>query len=103
MMHKYHETYFYTLVCFEIKSVNVYTLSNHLTANRHILGRIWQLAHVHLLSPLPKQESFAEVVHHFAENSKTSQPNSVFPVLLRFVNGFRVGVMQSKKEKFRLL
>ena len=40
------------------------------------------------------KEAFGEVVQYFGENPKLTQPNSVFPVLQRFVAGFQV-----KKEK----
>ena len=36
------------------------------------------------------QEAFGEVVQYFGENPKLCQPNSVFPVLQRFVAGFQV-------------
>lgn len=36
------------------------------------------------------QEAFGEVVQFFGCNPKTTQPNSVFPVLDRFLEGFRV-------------
>jgi len=35
------------------------------------------------------KEAFTEVVQYFGENSKQSQPNTVFSVLQRFVDGFR--------------
>lgn len=38
------------------------------------------------------QEAFGEVVQFFGCNTKTTQPNSVFPVLYRFVEGFRVSL-----------
>ena len=38
----------------------------------------------------PLQEAFMEVVQYFGENAKSAQPNTVFPVLHRFVGGFRV-------------
>lgn len=37
------------------------------------------------------KEAFAEVVQYFGENPKLTQPNSVFPVLQRFVASFQVG------------
>ena len=36
------------------------------------------------------KEAFGEVVQYFGENPKLTQPNSVFPVLQRFVAGFQV-------------
>jgi hypothetical protein len=36
------------------------------------------------------QEAFSEVVQFFGCNSKTTQPNVVFPILDRFVEGFHV-------------
>ena len=36
------------------------------------------------------REAFGEVVQYFGENPKLTQPNSVFPVLQRFVAGFQV-------------
>ena len=41
------------------------------------------------------KEAFGEVVQYFGENPKLTQPNSVFPVLQRFVAGFQV-----RKEAF---
>ncbi|XP_064401236.1 formin-like protein 2 isoform X5 [Halichondria panicea] len=35
------------------------------------------------------KEAFGEVVQYFGENAKLSQPNSIFPVLHRFVTNFR--------------
>ncbi|XP_064401214.1 formin-like protein 1 isoform X1 [Halichondria panicea] len=36
------------------------------------------------------KEAFGEVVQYFGENAKLSQPNSIFPVLHRFVTNFRI-------------
>ena len=44
------------------------------------------------------QEAFTEVVQYFGENPKQSQPNTVFSVLQRFVDGFRVS-----EEDFQLM
>ena len=41
------------------------------------------------------KEAFGEVVQYFGENPKLCQPNSVFPVLQRFVVGFKVSVCRS--------
>ena len=40
------------------------------------------------------QEAFGETVQYFGENPKLCQPNSVFPVLQRFVDGFQVMEMR---------
>ena len=40
------------------------------------------------------QEAFGEVIQYFGENAKLCQPNSVFPVLQRFVDGFQVKEIQ---------
>ena len=36
------------------------------------------------------REAIGEVVQYFGENPKLTQPNSVFPILQRFVTGFQV-------------
>ena len=44
---------------------------------------------------LQTQETFLDVVNYFGENPKLSQPNSIFPVLQRFVEGFQVSIILS--------
>ncbi len=39
-----------------------------------------------------QQEAFSEVVNYFGEKPKQCQPNTVFPVIFRFVNAFRVSL-----------
>ena len=45
------------------------------------------------------QEAFGEVVQYFGENPKLCQPNSVFPVLQRFVAGFQVKRKKKRNAK----
>ena len=56
-----------------------------LTLSLPILTPSLSLSHAN-----PLQEAFMEVVQYFGENAKSAQPNTVFPVLHRFVGGFRV-------------